>query len=124
MRYAAQLLGRHQNAVADIQWDINVDGSEGKGDNRFYKRYYTQSGKRRRVLHEQIPAGAVIGINCVVPSVISDDDLLELMRIAGQYRGISPWIPNGDWGRFEVESIRPRRNNVKKLSEENQAAQS
>jgi hypothetical protein len=108
MQFASQLLGRHQDEVKKILWDLNVDGVV--LPNGWYRRYYTVSGttKERHVLHESFRPGQVVGINCVVPAGIPDDDFWELMRIAGQYKGLSPARPD-EFGRFEVESIRPRR---------------
>src|SRR5688572_19652607 len=67
MRSAAQMLGRHQDEVRKIHWDINVDGVV--RDN-WYRRYYTVSGtdKQRYVLHEAFDPGQVVGINCFVPT--------------------------------------------------------
>lgn len=108
LRFAAQLLGRHQADVEKILWDINVDGVVSRDS--WYRRFYTVSGtnKQRYVLHESFTPGQVVGINCVVPASISDDDFWELMRIAGQYKGLSPARPE-EFGHFEVVSIRPRR---------------
>lgn len=108
MRFAAQLLGRHQEEVKKILWDINVDGVVARDS--WYRRFYTVSGtsKQRYVLHESFRPGQVVGVNCVVPSSISDDDFWELMRLAGQYKGLSPARPE-EFGHFEVVSIRPRR---------------
>lgn len=107
MRLASQLLGRHQDEVAKIFWDINVDGAM-RAD-CWYQRYYRSStGKNRYVLHEAFFPGQTVGINCVVPAVISDDDFWRLMQIAGQYRGLSPWHPS-EYGFFSVDTLRPRR---------------
>lgn len=108
MRFASQLLGRHHDEVKKILWDINVDGVLEK--NSWFRRYYTVSGttKQRYVLHEAFNPGQTVGVNCVVPAGISDEDFWELMRIAGQYKGLSPARPE-EFGHFEVVSIRPRR---------------
>lgn len=106
VRFASQILGRHQDEVRRMLWDINVDGVVSRDG--WYKRYYRVGDKQRYALHESYLPGQVIGVNCVVPSAITDDDLWSLIRIAGQYKGISPWKP-GTYGLFEVESIRPRR---------------
>lgn len=108
LRFAAQTLGRHQADVNKIHWDILVDGVVRK--DCWWRRYYKQPGttKQRYCLHEAFFPGQVVGINCVVPASISDDDFWALMQLAGRYRGISPWKP-GEYGFFEVVSIRPRR---------------
>lgn len=108
MVFAAKCLGRHQGEVEKICWDINVDGCVPRDS--WHRRYYTVSGvnKQRYVLHESFRAGQTVGLNCVVPAAITDDDLWQLMALAGQYRGISPARP-GEFGYYEVVSIRPRR---------------
>lgn len=108
MRVASQLLSRHQDEVGKILWDVAVDAVVRRDAK--YKRYYAagSSGRQRYVLHEAFVPGQVVGVNCVVPAVISDDDFWDLMRLSGQYKGLSPYSP-GEYGRFEVVSIRPRR---------------
>lgn len=108
MRFASQILGRHQDEVRKILWDINVDGVVAKDG--WYRRYYTVSGtsKQRYVRHESFKVGQVVGLNCVLPPAISDDDFWQLMHLAGLYRGLSPARP-GEFGHYEVVSIRPRR---------------
>jgi len=108
MRMAAQLLNRFQSDVGDIHWDINVDGK--LRENRWHKNYYRANGggKLRYSLHEAFHENQIIGINCLVPNTISDEDFWRLMSKAGQYKGLSPWKP-GENGFYDVVSIRPRR---------------
>ena len=107
MRFAADLLGRHQDEVGKIHWDISVDGSVLK--DKWHRRYYrAQNGKRRYSLHEAFFPGQVVGINAVVPARVTDDDFWRLMNLAGRYRGLSPWKP-GEYGFFEVDSLLTRR---------------
>jgi hypothetical protein len=110
MRMAAQLLNRHQKEVQDIHWDINVDGTL-RAD-PWYKNYYRspKSNKMRYSLHEAFIEGQIIGLNCIVPSAVKEEDFWRLMGKAGQYKGLSPWKP-GEFGFYEVVSIRPRRSN-------------
>jgi len=107
MRLAAQLLGRHQDEVDKIQWDIHIEGSLRK--DKWHAVYY-RSGNSRRLrysLHEAFFPEQTILINCVVPMAISEQDFWQLMQKAGQYKGLSPWKP-GEFGKFEVVKIRPR----------------
>ncbi len=108
MRLAAQLLGRHQDEVQGIFWDIKVDGR--LHDDPWHRIYYRSSpgGRQRYSQHEALFPGQIVGINCIVPSSIDDDDFWRLMSKAGQYKGLSPWKP-GEYGFYVVESIRPRR---------------
>ena len=104
MKMAAQLLGRHQEAVEQIFFDVGVDGRT-----RWFKRMYPgRNQKTRFCWHEAFLPGDVIGINCLVPDSIPDDDLLQLFNIAGRYRGLSPWHP-GDFGHYVVDKITHRR---------------
>ena len=108
MRMAAQLLNRFQSAVLDVHWDIHVDGK--LKENKWHKNYYraTKSSKLRYSLHEAFHQNQIIGINCLVPNEIADEDFWRLMSKAGQYKGLSPWKP-GEFGFYDVVSIRPRR---------------
>lgn len=107
MVLAAGLFGRHQDEVNKIFWDVVIDGVIEK--NGWYRRFYrVNGGKERYALHEAFLAGQIIGINCVVPDRISDDEFWSMMAIAGRYKGLSPWKP-GQFGLYEVESLRPRR---------------
>lgn len=101
---ASRVLGRLQDQVPHIQWDLAVDGTPGG----IYKRWWKDGTKDRYAPHEAFLAGQVVGINCLVPTTITDDDLWVLMDLAGRYKGISPYQP-GKWGRFMVESVRLRR---------------
>lgn len=108
LRMAAQVLGRHQDEVGRFCWDVRVDGAVRRDP--WFKRWYGAGpgGKKRYALHEAFWPGQVVGLHCVVPTQVSDDDLRRLMQLAGQYRGLSPWKP-GEFGLFEVEQILPRR---------------
>lgn len=107
LRFAAKVLGRHQDAVGEADWDIVVDGRVRRDG--FFNRFLPSRGKRERfVIHEAFMPGQIVGINCVVPATIGDDDFWELLRLAGRYKGLSPFQEKG-YGLFEVESIRPRR---------------
>lgn len=106
MKLASQLLGRHQDEVGKILWDIAVDGVVRRDS--WFHRYYAIGNRQRYVVHESFVPGQVVGINCVVPNPITDDDLWQLMSLAGRYKGLSPARP-GEYGQFEVVSIRPRR---------------
>ena len=108
MRLAAELLGRYQDDVSKIFWDINVDAKLRAG--KWHKVYYQtrEHGRMRYTQHEAFFPGQVVGINCVVPNTIDEDGFWRLLSKAGQYKGISPWHP-GEYGFYEVVSIRPRR---------------
>lgn len=106
MRIAAQMLGRHQKQVDQILWSLEAEVR--LDDSRWYRRYYRSgNGKTRRYcLHEAILPGQRVKFRCAVPSDISDADVAELMKLAGEYRGLSPWRP-GEWGFFRVVDVSP-----------------
>lgn len=116
MRFAAQVLGRHQSDIQQIHWDSQVDGipkrrklGGGRYEPVWFSRHYgNNSRKRRYSLHEAFHAGQFVGINCVVPSSIDDDGFRRLMELIGRYRGISAFRP-GEFGMFQVAAIQPRK---------------
>lgn len=103
MDLAAKLLGRHQDEVRKILWDVAVDG-EVRPDS-WHRRYYrTQGGRSRYAQHECLAAGQVVGVRCVVPAGIPDDDVRALFELVGRYKGLSHfgW---GEYGLFAVEGV-------------------
>lgn len=108
MRFAASVLGRHDDQVGKIHWDPDVDGLI-DASNRWYRREYMskQTVKPRYVLHEAFFPGHEIGINVCLPDTISQDDFIRLVSKAGQYKGLSPWKP-GDYGRYDFVSLLDR----------------
>lgn len=119
MRFAAQLLNRHQDQVGKINWDPQVDGRM-RSDNRWFRREYTNSTgtKHRHALHEAFFPEQEISINACLPATISEDDFISLMAKAGQYRGLSPWKP-GEYGFYSVVSIRRRAAHYEAADREN-----
>lgn len=109
MRYAAQVVNHHQDLVDKIDWDPIVDGTT-----KIFRRYYETS---RYTLHEAFLAGDIIGVNCVIPSGMTQDAFWQLMTVAGTYRGISPYKPDKKYGTFDVVEIRPRVRNISKEDE-------
>jgi hypothetical protein len=113
IRYAAQVLNKHQTEVKKISWDPVIDGVP-----RRWKRYLpsnpNKASRARYALHEAFLAGDVIGVNCVLPRAITTDDMWQLLEIAGSYKGISPYKPNEGFGTFCVVSIHKRRRTVGK----------
>lgn len=100
MRSAADVMCRHQKFVEGIRFSLEVDGIP----ERVFKRYYENS---RYSSHEAFLANDVIGISCLVPPTINNDDFWRLMSLAGEYYGMSPFRP-GEFGFFKVDSIKLR----------------
>jgi hypothetical protein len=96
MRYAAQVMNRHHAAVRDIDWDPIIEGTP-----REYKRFYAPS---RYTVHEAFFPGDKIVVHAVVPASLPLEDFSELLRIAGRYKGISPYR-KGPYGTFDVVDI-------------------
>ena len=101
VRYAAAVLNRHHRAVKDIDWDPVV-----RGNFREYRRYYT---KGRFRLHEAFYPGDEITVHAVLPDDLPIADFQEMISIGGQYRGISPFGSEKQFGTFTVQSVTPKK---------------
>ena len=104
MRYAAQLLNKHQAAVKHIDWDPVIIGNP-----REYRRFYAQG---RFTKHEAFYPGDIIEVHAVLPGEITLIDFRELLTIAGCYKGMSPYRPEDKYGTFEVLTVATRRRAV------------
>jgi hypothetical protein len=89
-------MNRHHAAVRDIDWDPIIEGTP-----REYKRFYAPS---RYTVHEAFFPGDKIVVHAVVPASLPLEDFSELLRIAGRYKGISPYR-KGPYGTFDVVDI-------------------
>lgn len=98
---AAEVLCRHQDAVKQIAFSMEVDGNPRPVPEQFYHRYW---GEDRFSKHEAFFPGDIVGLTCIVPDSITDEDLQRLMTLAGKYCGISPARPN-EYGFFSVVSV-------------------
>lgn len=109
MTFAAQLMGKYQHVVGNILWDVNIDGRPTQDHKRWYRRVYETrgNGKSRYALHEAFQIGHTIGINCVVPQELPDEDFWSLLSTAGRFKGLSPYCP-GEFGLYEVVGLRQR----------------
>jgi len=105
LKFSAEVLCRHQRAVNDIHFDVSVDGKPDINPENFYRRYL--DGKKF-LKHEAFKEGDIIGVNCIVPSQIDDDDFWRLMDRVGRFKGISPFGPR-EYGFFVVESVNLRK---------------
>lgn len=100
MRYAAKVANKHYADAQEVDWDPIIEGTP-----REYKRFYAPS---RYSTHEAFFPGDEIVVRAVVPSTLSIDDFSNLLRIAGRYRGISPYRKDKQYGTFEVVEVRLR----------------
>lgn len=106
MAYASRVANLHQRLALRIAWDPHVDGTP---DRRDWRRAVEAAGRRRRYAqHEAYTPGSEIVVKAVLPDGISTADLSQLLRVAGTYRGISPFRCDvSQYGVFEVVSITP-----------------
>ena len=119
LKYAAKVMNKHLREVNGVSFEVAVDGRTDSNIDHFYKRHFKGNGDESKfVKHEAFFPGDIIGINCVVPGSISDDDFWTLMDYVGRFRGISPYSPTEGYGRFEVVTIRetPARHGSKDIS--------
>ena len=105
LKFAAEILSKHQKRVGKIHFDVIVDGKPDPNSDNYYKRHFDS---RKFVKHEAFHEGDVIGVNCAVPDEIDDDDFWRLMDLVGRFKGISPYGPR-DFGFFVVESMSRRK---------------
>lgn len=103
LRRAAEILCRHHKEVEKIRFALEIDGNPRPAPGELFRRYFDADKFSQ---HEAFLAGDLIGVTCVVPDTISDDDFLRLLNYAGKYCGMSPGHP-GKYGFYAVESIRP-----------------
>jgi len=101
MRYAARVMNQHHAAVKAIDWDPLIEGTP-----KEYKRYYETS---TFTVHEAFYPGDRIVVHAVIPPSLSTEAFQELLRIAGRYKGISPYRRNNQYGTFEVVRIDVKR---------------
>jgi len=102
MVFAAQVLGRHHGVVKQINWDPVIEGQTQE-----FERFYGQGCFTR---HEAFLPGDCIHVRAVLPATLSVEDFSELLQVAGQYRGISPYRKDKRYrfGTFEVLSVQRR----------------
>lgn len=108
MRYAAKVANRHQTLVKDIDWNPVIDGEP----QREWRRWIAPEGDTRRThyaLHEAFMPGDVVKITAVLPDGMTRETFRDLLELAGNYRGFSPFNNQTEkFGTFEVVSIEPR----------------
>lgn len=101
LRFAAELLGRHQDSVEQVLADARIYCDLSQVG--FHQRYLNE---HRYIRHECFPEGARIEIRLVVPTGLPDEGLRRLLEKMGQFRGISPYGAK-EYGFFVVEEVMP-----------------
>jgi hypothetical protein len=101
---AARVYNRHQSRILDIMWNAEVDGTP-----QIYKRYYNvwedDKKKKRFKNHEAFLRGDVIGLRALIPNDIPMREFEEIMSMAGEYFGISPFGWRKGYGKFKVTLV-------------------
>jgi len=101
LRRAAEVLCRHQAAVRQIRFGLELEGDPREIPAHFYRHYHDE---KRFSKYEAFYPGDIVSLSCLAPAGIDQDALRELLEIAGKYFGISPGRPN-EYGHFEVVAI-------------------
>ncbi len=114
----AESYGKHQDRVKGVLWAPIVDGTT-----KLYRRYYhlsSEQGAPQKMYkdHEAFLAGEIIGVKALVPDDIPLEDLRDIMAIAGEYFGISPFGWRMGYGKFKVlEAVRTRKDQNERTSD-------
>jgi len=101
----AKCYGKHQERVRSILWGSSVDGTT-----KMFTRYYLlrdSQGRSQKLCkeHEAFLAGEIIGVKAMLPDDIPIEDFKDIMAVAGQYFGISPFGWKMGFGKFTVTEI-------------------
>ena len=96
LEYGASALNKHQDSVKEIRVHPVVDGVP-----KVYKRYW---GNNQYKEHEAFLKDDVIGIKVLIPNTMPYKDLLDIFKLAGPYKGISPYRWDEGYGLFNVVS--------------------
>jgi len=99
LRYGAQALGKHQKLVNDVRMHAKIIGEV-----RRFKRYF---GEGRYKEHESFLKGDTIFVKAMLPTGLPAEDFEEILRLAGNYRGMSPYGWKDGYGQFECEGVEP-----------------
>ena len=101
LRYGAQALGKHQKLVNDVRMHARVIGEVKR-----YKRYF---GAGRYKEHEAFAQGDTILVKAMLPTGLPPEDFDALLKLAGNYRGISPYGWKDGYGQFDCARLEPIR---------------
>ena len=93
--YGSRAFGRHQNTILHVRIHPNIEGVVCR-----YRRYW---GPDKYTDHEAFLAGDRITIKAMLPDGITIDDFKTILKLAGGYKGISPYRWQDGFGRFNVK---------------------
>lgn len=96
LRYGAQAFGKHQSLIDYVKMHSHV-----KGDTLVINKQVRQDVKR----HEAFAKGSVVVTRALLPDGLPIDEFEAILKLAGQYQGISPFGWKDGYGLFEVVSV-------------------
>jgi hypothetical protein len=99
LRYGAQALGRHQGLVKRVRMHARITG-----DVKQFCRYYSSTAFKT---HEAFLAKDCISARAMLPTGLPAEDFREILRLAGEYVGISPYGWKEGYGQFLVKDVAP-----------------
>lgn len=105
MLYAAQVLNQSDALVKRITWSPFVDGTPTGG----WKRVLPVGRGNRRIyaVHDAFRRGETITVRAILPDGLSRNAFTAMLRLVGEYRGISPFRDDDPYGTFEVIAVEP-----------------
>lgn len=98
---AAERFSMHQKRIRSVKWSSEVDGTTRLID-RFYHR---KDGSKHVKKHEGFDTKDTMSIRALVPDDIPLEDFKTILRIAGEFFGISPYGWKKGYGRFNVLEV-------------------
>ena len=99
LQYGAQAFGKHQGLITDIHMHAKIIGEV-----KIYRRYY---GPNKYKEHEAFLRDDVVFLKAMLPTGLPAEDFEEILRLAGNYRGIAPYGWKDGYGQFEVQGVEP-----------------
>ena len=99
LQYGTQAFGKHQGIINQVRIHARLE-CEVKRHKRFY-------AATKHHVHEAFLKGDTIVIRAMLPTGLPTDDFKEILRLAGAYRGISPYGWKDGYGQFEPVSVEP-----------------
>ena len=99
LQYGAQAFGKHQKLIHNVRMHARIEGGVKR-----YKRYYSAT---RYTEHEAFLKDDAIIVKAMLPTGLPPDDFKEIFRLAGNYRGMSPYGWQDGFGQFETIDVTP-----------------
>jgi hypothetical protein len=96
LEFGAQAYGKHQALISAVRFDSVILGTV-----QTFKRFY---GAQAFKEHEAFLPGTEITIRVVIPDGMVEAEFIEILKVAGRYKGISPYGWQDGYGRFDVNN--------------------